>query len=190
MSALKAFAFSAFSLALLAGCAGPQALGLGDFVTKAEPKPGYLPLSVSVFAASGGYATIRGTTRDGASAEELAAQLRLPAFVSPREVRAAPPEDRPSGPHLAIVFAPKSGATPRRACRGEDIGGRAGETLKVLAAFCSSYGTPVTEALYTADGSPVPSDPDFARRIRFLTNAVMPPFNADFQGEGRRRRSR
>ncbi|MEM8754624.1 MAG: hypothetical protein AAGF90_16740 [Pseudomonadota bacterium] len=181
----RAFSFAAAVAvpALLAACAGAPGPALGDRVISKEVYPNYEPISVSVFAGSGGFARIVGTTRDGASAEEIASAVRLPAFVSPRQLRAAPAGERLSGPHLALVFAPKSGATPRKACRGEAEGGQAGDNLVVLAAFCSSFGTPVSEATLTAVGSPSPSDPDFRRRLSFLMNAVMPPFNPEREND-------
>lgn len=163
----------------LAACVAGRA---GDIVTLDNVAVNYEPLSVSVFAGGGGYATIEGTTRDGASREEIAAALRLPPFLAQRTVRAAPEGERQDGPHLVLIFAPQGAATPHRACRGEVEGGAAGETLTVFGVFCSSFGEPVSEALFTAAGSPVPSDPDFGDRLSVLMNEVMPITNPDSQG--------
>lgn len=164
---------------ILAGCAG-GASPLDTTVTRSDVMPNYEPISVSVFAGSGGHAVIEGATRDGASAEAIAASIRLPAHVAPRTIRAASKAERQSGPHLVLVFAPKSGTTSGKACRGEAEGGQAGDdVLTVFGVFCSSYGTPVSDAVLTLKGSPTPSDPNFQHRMSFLMNTVMPPFNPD-----------
>lgn len=173
-------ALAASALALSA-CAGGFP---GDTVTLDRVRQNYEPVSVSVFAGGGGRATISGATRDGAGRDEIAAALRLPAFVSPRTVRAAPPDERPGGPHLALVIAPKNLVTFSSLCRGEAEGGVAGDELVVYGAFCSSYGTPVTEGRFTASGSPVPSDPDFGSRLSILMNELMPVSNPEWQGDG------
>lgn len=167
--------------ALLAACTGG---GPGVVtVTRNDISPNYQPLSVSVFAGSGGRATILGSTRDGASAEEIAAAIRLPAHVAPRTIRAAPTAEAQGGPHLVLVFAPQGAVTARKACRGEVSGGVAGPELKVFGVFCSSYGTPVSEALLTSPDSPIPSDPDFGHRMSYLINAVAPATNPE-AGDG------
>ncbi len=167
---------SAIALALSAGAAG------ADIITAEEVSPNYEPSYVSIFAGGGGETYISGATRDGASPEEIAAALRLPARWNPRGVTAAATAQ--TGPHLALIFAPESGATPRKACAGEARGGVAGGgDLKVLGAFCSSRGTPVSEAILTLSGSPTPSDPDFGRRIGRLLTKLLPPSNPDF-GQG------
>ena len=161
----------------MAACVGTGA-PLGDTVIQSNISPNYEPPSVSVFAGGGGVSTILGTTRDGASAAEIAANIRLPASVSPRNVTASP--EALTGPHMVLVFAPVAGTTPRKACSGRAEGGQAGAELKVLGVFCSSFGTPVSEALFVAAGSPVPSDPDFGQRLGALMNAIMPVRNPDF----------
>ncbi|MEM7544577.1 MAG: hypothetical protein AAF367_03495 [Pseudomonadota bacterium] len=167
----------------LTACTGGAGTNFADNVTRDLIYPNYEPISVSVFAGGGGNAVIVGTTRDGASAEEIAANIRLPAFVAPRTIRAA--TEAQTGPHLVLVFAPQGRTTPRRACSGQAQGGQAGDTLVVLGVFCSSFGTPVSEGLFTASGSPVPSDPDFRQRLSVLMNNIMPVRNPDFQGEPR-----
>lgn len=167
-------AFAAFALA----AGGARA----DIVIQDLIFPNYEPSYVSIFAAGGGETVIAGATRDGAGAAEIAAALRLPARWNPRGVRAA--TEAQTGPHLALVFAPESGATPSKACAGEARGGVAGGgDLRVLGAFCSSRGVPVSEAVLVLAGSPVPSDPDFGRRIGRLLTKLLPPTNPDF-GEG------
>lgn len=168
----------------LTACVGSGGGQFSDTVTRDDISPNYEPISVSVFVGGGGNAVILGTTRDGASADEIAANLRTPAYVSPRTIRAAP--DAQTGPHLVLVFAPQSGTTALKACSGQGKGGTAGDTLVVLGVFCSSFGTPVTEALFTANGSPVPSDPNFRQRLSTLMTAVMPPSNPDFGNQFRR----
>ncbi|MFV0474577.1 MAG: hypothetical protein ACK5MQ_10295 [Pikeienuella sp.] len=164
---------TAIAALALAACAG----GL-DMVTRVDMSPNYAPQWVSVFAASGGEATILGTTRDNASADEIAAALRLPAHVGRRALSAAPPGEAQGGAHLVLVFTPSGGVTGRKACRGEVSGGVAGpESLKVVGVFCTSYGTPVSEGQIDLKGSPVPSDPDFGRRMSYLMNAIMPAVN-------------
>ncbi|QIE54307.1 hypothetical protein G5B40_01910 [Pikeienuella piscinae] len=165
--------------ALLCACAGPGA----DVVTRNDISPNYQPIWVSVFSGAGGQATILGSTSDGASADEIAAAIRLPAHVSQRTIRAAPPAEAQGGPHLVLVFAPKGDVTARKACRGEVAGGVAGSELKVFGAFCTSYGSPVTEGLLSLPDSPTPSDPDFGRRMSYLLNALMPATNPE-AGEG------
>lgn len=156
-----------------------------DYVMQQYIAPNYQPEYVSVFAGAGGEAAILGTTRDGASADEIAAAIRLPAYFNPRTIRAA--KTARTGPHLVLVIAPAGGTTPRKACAGEAQGGVAGAELKILGAFCSSSGRAVTEAVFVASGSPVPSDPDFGRRMASFMQALTPPTNPDF-GQGRFRR--
>lgn len=170
--------FSIAACVALTACVGGGAAPLGDTVTQIYITPNYEPPSVSVFAGGGGVSTILGTTRDGASAADIAANIRLPAFVSPRTVTASP--EALTGPHMVLVFAPAAGTTPLKACSGEAKGGQAGAQLQVLGVFCSSFGTPVSEALFTAAGSPVPSDPNFGQRIAVLMNEIMPVQNPDF----------
>lgn len=168
---------AAAAAATLAGCAGAFVSDPG-IVTRMDISPNYAPNWVSVFAGSGAEATILGATRDQATPDELAAAMRLPAHVAPRTIRAAPAGEAQGGAHLVLVFAPQGSVTSRKACRGEVTGGVAGpEGLKVFGAFCTSYGTPVSEGMITFSGSPVPSDPDFGRQMSFLLNAIMPPTN-------------
>lgn len=158
----------------------------GDRVISEFIDTAYEPVYVSSFAASGAPTAIYGTTRDGASADAIAADIRLPAHFSPRTISAGPTGER-SGPHLVLVIAPE-GATPKKACRGEAKGGQAGAELRVLGVFCSSYGRPVSEALLIADGSPVPGDGDFSDAMRQLLRVIAPPVNPDREGPGAIRR--
>ncbi|WP_340108540.1 hypothetical protein [Pikeienuella sp. HZG-20] len=183
---MKRLLLVASAAAALSACATGGGLPL-DVVTRTMIEPNYDSSSVSVFAASGGATTILGSTRDGASPDEIAAALRLPAHLAQRTVHAAPTGEAQNGPHLVLVFAPQSAASARDACRGEVSGGVAGSPLKVFGAFCSSYGTPASEALFTAAGSPTPSDPDFGKRLSVLMSVLMPAVNPD-QGEGRSQR--
>ncbi len=174
------FLVPALALTIAACSAGSPASPLfGDTVTNEYIAPNYEPISVSVAAGGGGQSVILGTTRDGASAEEIAVAIRFPAFVSPRTITAS--AEALTGPHLVLVFAPQGPVTPLKACSGQAKGGQAGAVLTVFAAFCSSFGTPVSEGMFTAADSPVPSDPDFGRRMSVLMNAVMPVTNPDFQ---------
>ena len=153
---------------------------IGDFIDDA-----YEPTYVSAFAAAGAPTAIYGTTRDGASAEAIAADTRLPAFFAPRQISAGPTGER-SGYHLVLVFNPV-GTTPKEACRGEATGGTPGAQLKVMAVFCSSFNRPVSEAILLADGSPTPGDGEFSRAMGQLLNKVTPPVNPR-HGEGPFRR--
>ncbi|MEO1611232.1 MAG: hypothetical protein AAFU55_02585 [Pseudomonadota bacterium] len=152
----------------------------GDRVINDYIATNYEPLSVSSFAGSGGATSIYGTTRDQASAEEIAAAIRLPAHFSPRDVSAGPQGER-RGPHLVLVIEPQ-GVTPKRACEGKAKGGVAGSELRVLGVFCSSFGTPVSEAMLVADGSPVPGDGDFSDTMLQLRRVMVPVRNPDRDG--------
>lgn len=165
---------------LLSACAADGGWNV-DTVTRVDIKPAYQPNAASVFAGSGGWTTITGTTQDGASAEEIAAAMRLPARLWPRTVRAAPEGEAQGGPALLLVFAPQGAVIGDKACRGEYAsGGTAGpERLNVYGVFCTSYGNSGTEAMLTTAGSPVPSDPDFAARLGQLLNALFPVINID-----------
>lgn len=168
--------FALCALTVASGCAyGPAN---ADYVMQDYIDPNYQPEYVSVFAGAGGEAAIIGATRDGASPDEIAASIRLPAYFNPRTIRAA--KTARTGPHLVLVFAPAGGTTPKKACSGEARGGVAGAELRILGAFCSSAGRPVTEAVFVASGSPVPSDPDFGRRLASFMNKLTPPSNPDF----------
>lgn len=149
----------------------------GDRVINDYIATNYEPLSVSSFAGSGGVTSIYGTTRDQASADEIAAAIRLPAHFTPRGIQAGPQGER-TGPHLVIVIEPQ-GVTPKRACEGRARGGVAGPDLKVLGVFCSSFGTPVSEAMLVADGSPVPGDPAFGDAMLQLLRVMVPVRNPD-----------
>lgn len=166
---------SAFTALAMAGCAQ---VGGGDLVYADFVSPSYQPNAASVFAARG-ETVIVGSTRDNASPEEIAAALRLPARFAHRTVRAAATAQ--TGPHVVLVFAPSGGTTPNKACSGLATGGVAGDPLKVLGVFCSSYGSAMTEAVYSANGSPVPSDPDFSQRFSVLLNMIMPIRNSEFE---------
>ncbi|MFN3259602.1 MAG: hypothetical protein ACE37J_03490 [Pikeienuella sp.] len=168
--------------ALLAASSCTTGPAPADLVIQDYIDPNYQPEYVSVFAGAGGEAAIIGATRDGAGPEEIAAAIQLPAYFNPRTIRAA--TTARTGPHLVLVIAPESGATPRKACSGEARGGVAGPELRILGAFCSSAGRPVTEAMFVAAGSPVPSDPDFGRRLTSFMAKLTPPSNPDFQGSG------
>ena len=152
----------------------------GDRVISKYIDTAYEPVSVSSFAGSGGVTSIYGTTRDGASPEAIAADVRLPAHFSPRSITAGPQGER-SGPHLVLVIAPQ-GATPKKACKGEAKGGTAGDELRVLGVFCSSFGRPVSEAMLVADGSYVPGDGDFSDAMRQLLREIVPVANPDRDG--------
>lgn len=169
------------ALALLtAACAADGGWNV-DTVTRVNVEPAYQPNAASVFAGAGGWTTISGTTKDGASPEEIADALRMPARVWPRTIRAAPTGETQGGPSLLLVFAPQGAVLGDKACRGDfPSGGTAGpERLNVYGVFCSSYGTAATEAMLTTAGSPVPSDPDFTQRLGQLMNALFPAVNID-----------
>ena len=161
--------------AALLACPG---LAAADTVIQDYIDPNYQPEYVSVFAGAGGEAVILGSTRDGAGPDEIAAAIRLPANFNPRTIRAA--TTARTGPHLVLVFAPAGGTTPKKACAGEARGGVAGAELRILGVFCSGAGRPVTEAVFVASGSPVPSDPDFGRRLASFMRMLAPPSNPDF----------
>ncbi|MEM7544578.1 MAG: hypothetical protein AAF367_03500 [Pseudomonadota bacterium] len=173
--------FTAIATAIALSASAASAFSFIDNVTRDYVDPNYYPIDASVFAGGGGRTTIVGTTRDGASAEEIAANIRLPSFLSQRTVRAATEPQK--GLHMVLVFAPQSGTTPRKACSGQAKGGQAGDTLKVMGVFCSGSGKPLSEALYTANGSPVPSDPDFQRRMSILIKTILPVRNPETQGD-------
>lgn len=175
---MKRILAAAAATSLLSACVG-EIQGI-DSVSRIDVRALYYPGDVSVFAGGGGVTSIRGTTRDGASAEEIASKLRLPAWFHPRTITAAPAGEELDGPHLVLVFAPQGGIPARKACRGEAEGGTAGPQLMVVAVFCSSYDTPRSYAVLTTDGSPVPSDPDFGHRFVHLMNEVMPSSNPDW----------
>lgn len=182
---MRRFLLSAAAVSLLAAL--PAQAFWGDRVVNEYIDDAYQPEYVSSFAAAGAPAAIYGATRDGASAEEIAANIRLPAAFSPRQISAGPTGER-SGPHLVLVFAPNGIVTPKQACSGRARGGVAGSELKVLGVFCSSFGRPVSEAMLIADESVTPSDPDFRSTIATLMNRLLPFRNPAFQGDDRPRR--
>lgn len=173
---------------LTAACAADGGWNV-DTVTRVNVEPAYQPNAASVFAGAGGWTTISGTTRDGASPEEIAAALRMPASVAHRTIRAAPVNEAQGGPSLLLVFAPQGAVLGDKACRGDyPAGGTAGpDRLNVYGVFCSSYGTAATEAMLTTAGSPVPSDPDFTRRLGQLMNALFPINNIELSDNCRTR---
>ena len=179
----RASALAASALALFAI---PANAFWGDRVYSVDVDEAYEPIYVSSFAATGAPTAIYGTTSDGASAEAIASAIRLPAFFSPRGISAGPTGER-SGPHLVLVFNP-SGATDRKACRGDVTGGSPGADMKVLAVFCSSFNRPVSSAILETDGAPAANDPDFSKAMSQLLRKVTPPVNPT-QGQGVYRRS-
>ena len=183
---MRRLSLSVAAAALLAAL--PAHAFWGDRVVNEFIDDAYQPEYVSSFAAVGAPTAIYGATRDGASAEEIAANIRLPAAFSPRAISAGPTGER-TGPHLVLVFAPEGIVTPREACSGRARGGVAGSKLKVLGVFCSSFGRPVSEAMLIAGDSVTPSDPDFRSTIATLMRSILPFRNPAFQGERGRRRS-
>lgn len=177
---------TALAAATVALFAIPANAFWGDRVYSIDIDEAYEPIYVSSFAATGAPTAIYGTTSDGASAEAMAAAMRLPAFFSPRQISAGPTGER-SGPHLVLVFNP-SGATDKKACRGEVRGGAPGPDMKVLGVFCSSFNRPVSSAILETDGAPAANNPAFAKAMSQLLRRIVPPSNP-VQGAGLFRRS-
>lgn len=167
--------------AVMASAGAAQAF-FGDRVVSDFIDDQYDPSQVRIFAAAGAPTAIYGATRDGASAEAMAAGFRLPGYLSQRNVTAGPVGERDE-PHLVLVFAPNKGTSARQACRGEASGGTAGAELKVLGVFCNGYDRPVAEGVLLSSASPTPGGGDYASAMKGLMNAILPPRNPHHENE-------
>lgn len=165
---------ASFAVLALAGCA---AFEHADVISYRDVNYHYSPSTANVFAASGGLTWISGTTRDGASVEEIASQIKLPARFRSRKITLAPEGESPEGPHLALIIAPQNLGTNDAACRGDMRGGQAGPELKIYAVFCSNTSTAAASAMIRLADSPIPSDPDFAKRLSRVIIAVFPSYD-------------
>ena len=145
----------------------------------------YNLLDASQFAAAGGRIEVYGAPQNGASAEEVAAALRLPAYLTPRDATAV--AQGAEGYRVALVFAPQAGISGASVCKGKAKGGQAGSTTKVLAAFCRGEKTILSEARLEASGAFVPGAPAFQKGMSRLLKKVLPRKSPFDEGEGRRR---
>ena len=132
----------------------------------------YNILDASQFAAAGGRIEVYGAPQNGATPEEVAAAIRLPAYLAQRDVTAVAPGQ--GGYRVALVFAPKAGLSGESACEGKAKGGQAGSATKVLVAFCRSESTVLSETRLEASGAFVPTARDFQVGMSRAMKEVLP----------------
>jgi hypothetical protein len=168
----RAVAAVAAALAV-AGCAGG---GLFDErIAFVDHDPAYSPLEFGGFAAAGPLVEARGPIPGGASAEELAAALRLPGFFPQTPFRVAPPapsEARQA--RIVLAFGPGAGFDPVALCRGGVDGAGGGEGLGVAAAWCRG-GSPLGWGRLDHRRPLAPGDPAFTASMRRLFGEIAPP---------------
>lgn len=135
----------------------------------------------SIFAAAGGPIEVYGAPQDGASAEEVAAAIRLPAYLTPNSAKAVTPGE--GGYRVALVFAPQAGLSGESVCKGKAKGGQAGEATKVLAVFCRSETATLSEARLETAGAFTPDSATFRTGMTRLLREILPLRSPFDQGE-------
>lgn len=146
----------------------------------------YNILDASQFAAAGGRLEVYGAPQNGATPEEVAAAIRLPAYLAQRDVTAVEPGQ--GGYRVALVFAPKAGLSGESVCRGEAKGGQAGSATKVLVAFCRSETTILSETRLEASGGFVPTSGGFQAGMNRAMKEILPRRSPFDEGDRVRRR--
>lgn len=165
---MKAILFAA----VLGFSAGIASLSQAETIHSTDVYLKYTLLDASQFAAAGGRLEVYGAPQDGATPEEVAAAIRLPAYLAQRDVTAVEPGD--GGYRVALVFAPNAGLSGERVCKGKAKGGQAGSTTKLLIAFCRGEATILSETRLDASGGFVPASREFQAGMRRAMKEVLP----------------
>lgn len=173
----------AAALGMIAGFATPSQ---AETIHSTDVYLKYNILDASQFAAAGGRLEVYGTPQDGARPEEVAAAIRLPAYLAQRDVTAVEPGK--GGYRVALVFAPKAGLSGESVCKGEAKGGQAGPATKVLVAFCRSETTILSETRLEASGGFVPNTRDFQAGMSRALKEILPRRSPFDEGDRFRRR--
>ena len=164
----------------LASCTGVS-VGSGENIHSPDTALRYTLSDANIFASAGGPTVIHGAPVGDASVDEVAADLRLPAYLTPQTVTSVPCGTK--GHRLELVFQPLAGTSGRSICSGDVTGGVAGATTQVLAVFCRSENTVLGEAVLEVSGDFSPGRPAFRTAMTRLNRTIM-PFRSPFdQGE-------
>ena len=117
---------------------------------------------------------------------EVAAAIRLPAYLAQRDVTAVAPGQ--GGYRVALVFAPQAGLSGESVCKGKAKGGQAGAATKVLIAFCRSEATILSETRLEATGGFAPATKDFQAGMSRAMKEILPRRSPFDEGDRFRRR--
>jgi len=174
------------SLTMLAVTLGVSACasastGFGETIHSTDIYLKYSFQDASLYAASGGPIEVYGAPQNGATPEEVAASISLPAYLSPNQVKAVEPGQ--GGYRIALVFAPQAGLSGESVCKGRAKGGQAGSETKVLAVFCRSETATLSETRLETSNAFTPGDPGFKIGMRRLFRELMPLRSPFDQGE-------
>ena len=176
-------------LAAIAGLSACATVSTG-FAETIHSRDIYLKYSfqdASIFAAAGGPMEIYGAPSNGASPQDVADAIRLPAYLSPNRAKAVEPGQ--GGYRVAIVFAPKAGLSGESVCKGNAKGGQAGPDTRILAVFCRSETATLSEARLEISASFIPGEPGFQIGMSRLLREMMPLRSPFDQGDRSCRRS-
>ena len=168
------------AISAVAACTGVS-VGSGENIHSPDIALRYTLSDANIFAAAGAPTVIHGAPVGGASAAEVAADLRLPAYLTPQTVSSVP--SGTAGHRLELVFQPPSGTSGRSVCSGDVTGGVAGATTQVLAVFCRSENTVLGEAVLESAGDFSPGQPAFRTAMTRLIRTIMPLRSPFDQGE-------
>ena len=172
--------------AALGLCAGFAPVSQAETIHSTDVYLKYNILDASQFAAAGGRLEVYGAPQDGATPEEVAAAIRLPAYLAQRDVTAVAPGQ--GGYRVALVFAPQAGLSGESVCKGKAKGGQAGAATKVLIAFCRSEATILSETRLEATGGFAPATKDFQAGMSRAMKEILPRRSPFDEGDRFRRR--
>ncbi len=182
---MKAFTILA-TAAGLSACA-TVSTGFAETIHSTDVYLKYSFQDASIFATNGGPIEVYGAPQNGASAEEVAAAIRLPAYLNPNLAKAVEPGQ--GDYRVAVVFAPRAGLSGESVCKGKARGGQAGPDTKIFAVFCRSETSVLGEARLEASSSFTPGEPGFQIGMRRLLREIMPLRSPFDQGDRGCRRS-
>ena len=181
---MKATVFTAAVLGLSACVASNS---FGETIHSTDIYLKYAFQDASIFAAAGGPVEVYGAPQDGASAAEVAAAIRLPAYLAPNKATAVEPGQ--GGHRVALVFAPKAGLSGESVCKGQAKGGQAGSSTRILAVFCRSETAILSEARLETAAAFIPGTPAFQTGVGRLLREMMPLGSPFHQGKRSCRRA-
>lgn len=170
-----------FATAALGLGACAASTSFGETIHSTDVYLKYSLQDASIFASAGGPIEVYGAPQDGATAEAVAAAIRLPAYLTPNTATAVAPGQ--GGYRVALVFAPKPGLGGESVCKGNATGGQAGAETKVLAVFCRSETATLSEARLETAVVFTPGTTAFRNGMRRLFRELMPLRSPFDQGE-------
>ncbi len=176
---MKTLAMLAITLGV--GACASASTGFGERIHSTEIYLKYSFQDASSYAAAGGPIEVYGAPQNGATADEVAASIRLPAYLSPNQTKSVEPGL--GGYRIALVFAPKAGLSGESVCKGKAKGGQAGSNTKVLAVFCRSETATLSEARLETSNAFVPGGTGFRSGMNRLMRELMPLRSPFDQGE-------